>query len=340
MAVGIRFGLAAFPQAPASWSMADEFHGVLQEVYAARDSGFDGIFVGHHYLSSPYQMLQTIPFLARISAETAQTRIGTGILLISLLNPVDVAEQIATLDIMSGGRVIFGVGMGYRREEYDAFGVRRELKVKRFVDVLEVIRRLWTEDSVDFESEYCRLTKASLTIRPLQKPHPPIWIAANSDRAVKRVGELGYPWLANPHVPTKTLERQLKLYHDALGHKPVPKDIPVAKELFVADTREKALAQARPHLEEKYKTYSSWGQDKVVPTEDHFDVPWEELAMDRFVIGSPEDCIQQIDRMNKRSGFNYFIFRMRWPGMDHALSVNAIRLFGREIIGYFKTNQE
>ncbi|MFQ5761522.1 MAG: LLM class flavin-dependent oxidoreductase, partial [Candidatus Bathyarchaeia archaeon] len=175
----MRFGLLSFVQAPLNESLLTQLDNVLEQVHVAKESGFDSIFVGQHYLSTPYQMLQSIPLLARIAAEAHNMRIGTSILLIPLLHPVDVAEQIATLDVIAGGKFVFGVGLGYRDIEYEAFGVSKKHSVSRFTEALVVIKSLWTEDSVTFHGRHFTLNNVTMTVKPLQKPHPPIWIAAN-----------------------------------------------------------------------------------------------------------------------------------------------------------------
>ena len=104
-------------------------------------------------------------------------------------------------------------------------------------------------------------------IRPVQRPHPPIWIAANSDAAIIRAGRLGYPWYINAHATHETIERQLSLYRqarEAAGH-PSTSVLPMTRELFVAETREAALQASAPFLTGKYDTYAAWGQDRALP---------------------------------------------------------------------------
>ena len=142
----------------------------------------------------------------------------------------------------------FGVGLGYRGVEFDAFGVRRGERVKRFTDCLELVKRLWTEEAVSFESEYCRLENARLNMRPVQKPHPPIWFAANSDPAVKRAAHLGDTLFINPHATTRTIERQMSIYREGLAEagKPFPKELPCMKEVFCAKDRKNGARTRRP----------------------------------------------------------------------------------------------
>src|SRR5207244_7767764 len=108
------------------------------------------------------------------------------VLLLALLNPVQVAEDIASLDVMSEGRVVFGIGIGYREIEYEAFGMTRQQRVPRMLEALELIKRLWTEEVVTFEGRLFQLHDATCKIRPVQTPFPPMWIPANADKAVLR----------------------------------------------------------------------------------------------------------------------------------------------------------
>ena len=142
-----------------------------------------------------------MPFLARLAAEAGEMTGIAGVLLTTLHNPVEVAEAIASVDAIWRGNFVFGVGLGYRDVEFDAFGVPRGHRVRRFEQCLEVVKRLWTEDNVSFENEVCKLSNVTMTCRPVQQPHPPIWFAANNDRAVQRAARLGdswFNWRAHP----------------------------------------------------------------------------------------------------------------------------------------------
>ncbi|MBI4233205.1 MAG: LLM class flavin-dependent oxidoreductase, partial [Chloroflexi bacterium] len=177
----MKFGLLLIPQQPMTDSSVKRFREYVQQTILARDLGFDILAVGHHYLSPPYQSLQNVPLLARLAAEAGPMQLCTGVILLPLLNPVQVAEEIASLDIMCEGRLIFGVGLGYRDIEYEAFNVPPRERVGRMLESLELIKRLWTEENVTYEGRYFRLRNGTSTIRPVQKPYPPIWIAANAD---------------------------------------------------------------------------------------------------------------------------------------------------------------
>lgn len=311
---------------------------LLEQVRAARDAGFASVWVSQHYLAKPYQMVQTWPMAARVAAEAGDMSVGTSIFLLTLHNPVYAAEQVATLDVLTGGRFIFGIGLGYRVEEFEAFGVEQRTKVSRFTEALDVtIRLLTTDQPITHVGRHFKLTAASLPLKPVQRPHPPIWIAGSNDPAVKRAGGYGFPWLINPHAGLSTLERQMQLYHESLaaaGH-PLPADLPIFKELCIARTHEAAVAAARPFLQGKYDSYARWGLDKPMPKDESLAVPFEELARDRFIMGDPDECAEEIARYNAVLGVNHFLLRLQWPGMPQARILEQIELIGAHVIPRF-----
>ena len=330
----MKFGLIVSKQHPPGVSMVERFREHIEQVRAARDAGFDLIVMGQHYLSTPFQELQTLPSLARLAAEAGSMRVGATVLLLPLLNPVDVAEQVATLDVICEGRFILGVGLGYRDQEYEAFGVRAGERVARFVECLDVITRLWNEDEVTHHGRFFHLTGARMMLKPVQRPHPPIWFAANNDAAVERSARLADAWVINPHAKISVLEHQMGLYRKALQEagKPFPAELPMIKELYVAPDRGTAIRECRPFLEAKYQAYAAWGQDKALPRDDSFDMAFEELVRDRFIIGDPDDCIRELRRYVEALGVNCFIFRVQWPGMEQGKVLRTIKLLAERVI--------
>ncbi|WP_432557608.1 LLM class flavin-dependent oxidoreductase [Granulicoccus sp. GXG6511] len=300
----------------------------LALVRAARDGGWAAVFAGHHYLGDDLAHFQPLPMLARAAAEAEGMRIGTGIWLLALHNPVDVAEQLATLDIIAGGQLTFGVGLGYRDVEYAAFGIGTS-RIDRFEDNLSIVRRLWAGEAVDADLPWCRLRGARLSLLPVQTPGPPIWMAANSDSAVQRAARLADAWMVNPHATLDTISRQLELYRVARGGRPGP--LPLMREVFCGPDRETALRRAEPFLAAKYKTYADWGQNKVMPDRDAFDAAYAQLADQRFIVGSPADCVAAL-RPWLELGVTELILRTHWAGMPIEHAVESIRLLSTEVL--------
>lgn len=332
-----QFGLFAPVQVPEGDSVTEAWEETLAEIRAAARCGFDSVLVGHHYLASPYQMLQPLSLLARLIPETKKMRLGTGILLLPLLNPVAVAEETATLDVLSKGRFIFGVGLGYRAAEDAAFRVWEQEKVGRFLESLVIIERLWRGEVVDFDGRYFHLQGARASVTPVQRPGPPIWIAANHDRAVERAGQLGHAWFINPHAALPTLRKQVALYRSALrkSRRSPPQELPLLREAFVAKSEDAAWTTVGPFLAAKYRSYSAWGQDQAFAQPERFDRPVRELGAERFVVGTPAQCIENLARYQRELGANHFVLRMRWPGLGHGAVLESLRLFSERVMPYF-----
>ena len=186
----MQFGLLLANQHPPG-SMVERFQNTIEQVRLARELGFDLISSGSTSCSTSSRRSSRPSPPPASRPRLARMRSGMTIYLLPLLNPVAVAEEAASLDIITGGRFIFGIGLGYREAEDNAFGLKPGRAGPTLRAHLEVIKKLWSGEPVDFESPYCRLQGATMALRPLQRPHPPIWVAANNDRAVERAAELG-----------------------------------------------------------------------------------------------------------------------------------------------------
>jgi alkanesulfonate monooxygenase SsuD/methylene tetrahydromethanopterin reductase-like flavin-dependent oxidoreductase (luciferase family) len=190
------------------------------------------------------------------------------------------------------------------------------------------------------KGSFFELDEASCSIKPVQKPRPPIWIGANADPAIERAAEIGDCWYVNPHNRNDTLLRQLDVYKRALDKagKPFPEEFPMRKEVFVAETREKALELAKPAISLKYQVYHSWGQDKVMPEGDNnLDLDWEELIDDRFVLGSPDEVTEQLLNLHKTLGVNHIIASPQGAGMPQGQVLDSLHMLGEIVLPNLKS---
>ncbi|MCH8184576.1 MAG: LLM class flavin-dependent oxidoreductase [Chloroflexi bacterium] len=306
----------------------------LEQFLAARDVGFDTYCWAHHYLIDPFQHFQPFPVLARLAAEPGDMKLATSVLLLPLLNPVDVAEQVATLDHICQGRFILGLGLGYRPEECEAFGTEMSQRAARSSEALELMVRLWTEEEVTHHGRYFHVTGARPTARPYQKPHPKIWLAGMSDPAVRRVGREGCILFIGPAQPYDTIRRQIESYHEELdrhGHS-VPEDMIILREFFCAGSREEALDKARTGFQRKYEVYGEHGlqgSDAELTSKVTGDL--DALIESTFIIGSPHDCIEQLARY-RELGFTQVCLRLFYPGMSEREVLDHIELVGKEVL--------
>jgi len=183
------------------------------------------------------------------------------------------------------------------------------------------------------EGSYFKLDNANCTTRPVQKPMPPVWIGANANVGIRRAARVADTWFINPHNKIETIAQQMEVYKRALDEagKPFPDELPMMREVFVAPTRAEAIRLARPSLEEKYKAYKAWGQDKVMPTGDAFSMDFEDLMNDRFLFGSPAEVTDQILRLKRLFGVNTMMLGIHWVGMPASLAMEQMQLISEEV---------
>jgi alkanesulfonate monooxygenase SsuD/methylene tetrahydromethanopterin reductase-like flavin-dependent oxidoreductase (luciferase family) len=314
--------------------LQDQWRGHLEQFRSARDAGFDTYCWAHHYLIDPFQHFQPFPVLARLAAEPGDMKLATSVLLLPLLNPVDVAEQVATLDHICEGRFILGLGLGYRPEECEAFGTRMSQRGARSTEALALMQRLWTEEEVTHHGRYFHVTNARPTARPFQKPHPPIWLAGMSDPAIKRIGREGHILFIGPAQPYNTIRRQIDMYHETLeqhGHS-IPSEMVLVREFFCAASREEALDKSRRGFQRKYQEYATHGlqgSDEELTRKVTGDL--EGLMDDTFIVGSPQECIEQIARY-RELGFTEIALRLFYPDMLQRDVLEHIELVGKEVV--------
>jgi len=202
----MKLGLYMATQWRQGADLAPELANLIEQVRVARASGLASLMVGQHFLSTPLQMFQAMPLLSRLAAEAQGMQIGPGLLLLPLLNPVIVAEECATLDWLAGGKAIIGLGLGYRKEEFDSIGVPFKERVPRFVEGVEVIRKLWRDDVVEHKGRFHTVSGVSASLKPQQK-NLPIWMAGDVEAAVKRAAKLSDAWFPSPMVSEENVTK-------------------------------------------------------------------------------------------------------------------------------------
>lgn len=340
----MRFGLQLNPQVSIEKPAASLMSTLIEQVRVADRVGFDAFSMGDHYNIPGLQRLHQVPALARLCAEADGCAVGTAVTLLGLGHPVTIANELASLDVLHGGRSFFSFGLGYRQEELNAFNLSKRQRLCRFVEGVEIIKRLWTEDHVTYDGEEYRLQEVTIDPKPIQKPRPPIWIAANSDQAVERAAKIGDGWLIGPHSAIEELEGQVRLcrkvWKDA-GKSGMPA-IPIIRETFVAPTKSEAMAKARPCLEQLYRgIYVKWKQNEAMTNPDELRWDFDRLARNRFILGAPEDCVEQIEEYRRRLGTDFILVRFDWtPGLPQQDILASIELFGREVISHYKRGKQ
>jgi alkanesulfonate monooxygenase SsuD/methylene tetrahydromethanopterin reductase-like flavin-dependent oxidoreductase (luciferase family) len=319
----MKVGLFINTQFPEGYNVAERVPEMIEQVRAARDAGFSSLWFPHHWLTHPMQMLQITPVMGYLAAHAQGMTIGPNILILPPLNPMHVAEEAATLDVLTGGNYILGVGLGYRQPEFDAFGVPLSERAPRFNESISLMRRLWTEDRVDHHGRFYTVNDAGISVKPVRPGGPPVYIAAQAEVPVKRAARIGDAWLIVNIRGIDNLVPLMQTYRAALkeyGRTPV--EYPITVECYVGERHATAHEECREPLEYKYSAYAAWGM------EHSSEMSFEDFARDRFIIGDKVSVKEEIARYREVLGVDHFIMRCQWPGLSQERALGSIKRLG------------
>jgi len=324
----MKVGLFINTQYPEGVDVARQVPAIIEQVRAARGAGFASLWFPHHWLTHPMQMLQLTPMMAYVAAHAQGMTIGPNILILPPLNPMHVAEEAATLDVLTGGRFILGVGLGYRQPEFDAFGVPLAERAPRFNEAIPLIRRLWTEDRVNHQGRFYAVNDAGISLKPVRTGGPPIYVAAQAEVPVKRAARIGDAWLIVNIRGIQNLIPLMQTYRAALkeyGRTPI--EYPITVECYVGARHASAHEECRGPLEFKYSAYAAWGMEHSNSGS------FEDFARDRFIIGDKASVKEEIARYRELLGVDHFIMRCGWPGLPQEQTIASIKRLGEIFAG-------
>ena len=321
-----------------SESMAQRLAEHSEQVRLARRLGFDGVTIGNHLSYGATAWFPPIETLMRLVPDAEGMSLGTCMLILPLYEPLHVAEQFALLDAASGGRAIVGVAPGWTKDEFDLMGLDHGRRTGRFIEAVTLIKRLFTEQEVTFEGRHFQTSKLTLALSVTRKPRPPMWLGGSVDSAVRRIAgiaepQLGDTWVASSHLKTPVIIEQAKAFKAALKElgKPAPVDFPVLRNIVVAPDRGTAIRDAGPAIAESYAIFGNWGLFTEVVGDARPQPEFEDLLKDRFIIGSAEECAEQIVDLLRATGCTRLVTRLQWVGMQHRHVMRTIELIGDKV---------
>jgi len=297
----------------------DLFDQSVEQLRVGQAAGVTMAVVAEHHFLPDNWVPSPLVACAAISGRMPEVTVGTDILILPLHHPVRVAEDVAVLDNISKGKFILGVALGWREEEFRAYGVPLRERVPRLVENLEIVRRLLAGTSVTYQGKYHSVEGVTITPRPVQRPHPPIWLGAIVAPAVQRAGTLGLVWIRPPGLDLKQLQALEALYVErldpALRGGQVGRTRPLRREAVIASTMERAWELARPTLDYEYG---------VVYREVYEDYPLGgsvkdliEYSRGRFLVGTPDFVWEEIERYRETLGTTHVLLRMHLPNLEH-----------------------
>jgi alkanesulfonate monooxygenase SsuD/methylene tetrahydromethanopterin reductase-like flavin-dependent oxidoreductase (luciferase family) len=305
------------------------FHDTSQQLLLLEEVGFDGVFVGERHVYKN-GFFNTLPSLATLVFNTKRIDVGTDLLVLPFYHPLTLAEILAWFDRASNGRLIIGLGIGYRPEEFDAFGLSKEARADAFAESISILDRLLRGEQVTFQGKYFRLKDAYISPLPLQRPRPPIFIGGYNRRGLRRAARLGDGWVSNNHELPEFSKRAsiYRKYLNESGDNQKSGRIIYNMKGFCAQTMKEAQRILEGPLFAQYEKYSKWGL--TTP-----ELDFKKLADTRLAIGRPEDCIERLAPFVD-AGADYIVIRTHLEGMSQQDVLSSIRLFGTRVFPYFR----
>jgi len=330
--MSLHFGILPTPIYGAETSYRQQLDEHSELVRTAEELGFDHMVCGQHFLGSELRYFQPVPYLTYLSQSAPSMRVVTGIMLLSMANPVHMAEEVATLDVLTDGKATFGVGLGYSDREFKAFGVNPKQKISRFEEGLALIKALWSGERVDVEGRYWTVQDVQPAVLPAQRPGPPVWIGGQAEVAIRRAARLGDAWYAPPFPSHEGLAALRAIFleeREKHGLSTVG-DFPLRRELIVADTRAEAARLAAERSALRYSTYKNWGlsgqNTPVKAASDGIDIE------SQFILGSPDEIVDRLGELRDDLGMTHFMFKSHWQGLSHADAMRQLERFGTEVL--------
>lgn len=310
----------------------------LEEVTRAEELGFDSVWMEEHHAVTNHYWPSPLVVLAGFATRTSWMTLGTDILVAPFHHPVRLAEDVAMLDVISGGRVTLGIAIGYKPDEFALYGVELERRGVRFEEQLTIMKQLWTEESVSVRGRYYTVD-GRLEPRPVQTPHPPLWIGGWGELSLKRAATFGDNWIPGPTADLSRLLAGKQTFLDnrrAAGRTTPIADWPLTRDVIIADTDREARELAERHIMVAYrKEYAGGWRHPFIDASIATDL--DKLMADRFIIGGPEHCRAVIGRFVERYGMTHLICRMFFPGLPHARIIRGLELLAREVMPAFRT---
>ena len=317
-----------------------------EQVQYAEELGYKSAWLAEHHFTRYSIGSSSLIVATHLAAQTKKIRLGTGVLVSPLHNPIRLAEDTATLDLISGGRLDVGFGRGTYGYEYHGYNIDPDESQVRFQESINIIQGLWTTPDFDFQGTYFKVNRANLVPLPVQKPHPPIYIAATRspetlDFAVSSGHNLCIAVVQDTAPALDLLDRYAARCRESGAEARLDK-IPFFRYMYVAETEEQArkdtearldwvadIMQWRRFIKEGSEVHQRMADWRTTRTE--LPDSYEYLSENRAIIGTPDQCVAKIRQLQEH-GVQYLGCNFDFGGMEHKKVLKAMELFSKEVV--------
>jgi alkanesulfonate monooxygenase SsuD/methylene tetrahydromethanopterin reductase-like flavin-dependent oxidoreductase (luciferase family) len=349
----LKFGLINFLEDPTGKSERQITEEQKFILVSAEEYGFDAIWQVEHHFSEYGHCVSVAVMLATLASATRRVRLGSGVIALPFHHPIRVAEEFALIDLLSDGRLDFGIGRGFQPEEFRGYGIDQTKSRELFTEALQVILQAWTSKRVSFTGQHFQFTDVEVKPKPLQKPHPPVWIAAVSPESFRFAGTHGHNVICGPIFGPlgDYLGPNLRDYRNSLndhGHDPGSRQIAMLSMVYVATNDEKAEADFCDAAVWSYRALSKSANSSQgavpVPSYEHYaalrkagTANWDTIRESDLVIwGSPRRCIERIEELRRRFGFTTLLCWTRVGALDDRKVRDSMGLMQEQVMPHFR----
>jgi alkanesulfonate monooxygenase SsuD/methylene tetrahydromethanopterin reductase-like flavin-dependent oxidoreductase (luciferase family) len=331
----------------------EAFRESFEQVDAAERWGLDAVWLAEIHFSPNRSVLSApLTIASAIGARTQRLKIGIAVQVLPLCHPLRIAEEAATVDQISRGRLLFGVGRSGFPRTYEAYGVPYTESRDRFAETLEVITKAWTEQTFSYEGKYCSFHNVCLVPKPYQEPHPPIRVAANSPDTFPAMGDQGYPIFVAVRVGTLSeLVPNIQAYREAYkaaGH-PGEGQVFLRVPVYVGDTYEQAIAEPEPSIMHFYRYLGERLEDSATRAgaraiEQRAErgqrlqtITYEEARRDKIIVGTSEMVVDRLQALQEELGLDGILAELNCGSLiPHERVMRSMRLLCEQVMPRFK----
>jgi probable F420-dependent oxidoreductase len=344
--MAVRVGIGLFTaQLPGGSprTFAQEYRDTIELVRLAEDAGFDSAWVSEHHGSSDGYLPSLFVLLGALAAATDRIALGTGVILTPLHDPIRLAEDAAVVDQLSGGRLVVGLGLGWREEEFRMLRIPYEERLARHVETVHILRKAWTGERFSFDGEVFRYDQVRVTPPPAQPGGPPILLGGYVSSALRRAGEIGDGHVTDADDPAALAEAfaGVDAGARAAGKDPASLRFALMQNAFVVDDGD-GWPIVRDGVLHQWGSYEAWAEGHDTPAHDSLEptVSDEDAARRATPAGPPAEVAERLAATLEpwRDRDVDLIVRLHYPGMDLAPAAEAVELFAEQVLPVLRGN--
>ena len=307
---------------------ADFYTAMFEQIEYLDQAGFDTIWTTEHHFVDDGYLSSVMPMLAAMAARTKRVNVGSFVLLGPFYHPLRLAEDAALIDVMSNGRVRLGIGVGYRREEFDTFQIPRRERVGRTLETIEILKRAWTGERFDFEGKYFNFKNARVLPKPISPKGPELLWGGMNPESIKRAAKLDLGFACNLG------SGEIRKYHAALrelGKDPTAYSVVNTRQVYVAEREEQAWNEIAPGLMYQMELYSKWLNEGGIDTAGRYR-PDTDALRKGAILGPPGRVIEQLRELIEHTPATEIALGMQQPGLDPKLAMRSLKKFSTEVL--------